>query len=220
MSDDPATQLETPSFSGEQIEAGRVLFSGPCDFVTGVAKLIQLPDMDRLEVAFAGRSNVGKSSLLNALTNRRALARTSNTPGRTRELNYFAIGERLYLVDMPGYGYARVERARVEAWTRLIKSYLAGRISLKRVFLLIDSRHGIKASDEEMMDLMDRSAISYQAVLTKCDKPKASELAGIAAATREALRTRPAAHPLIHMTSSDKGAGIGMLRAEIDSLAA
>lgn len=220
MSDDPATQPETPSFSGEQIEAGRVLFSGPCDFVTGVAKLIQLPDMDRLEVAFAGRSNVGKSSLLNALTNRRALARTSNTPGRTRELNYFAIGERLYLVDMPGYGYARVERARVEAWTRLIKSYLAGRTSLKRVFLLIDSRHGIKASDEETMDLMDRSAISYQAVLTKCDKPKASELAGIAAATREALRTRPAAHPLIHMTSSDKGAGIGMLRAEIDSLAA
>ncbi len=220
MPEDPATQAETPAFSDEQIEAGRILFAGPCDFVLGVAKLNQLPDMDRLEVAFAGRSNVGKSSLLNALTNRRALARTSNTPGRTRELNYFAIGDHLFLVDMPGYGYARVERAQVQAWTRLIKSYLSGRTSLQRVFLLIDSRHGIKANDEEMMDLMDQSAVSYQVVLTKCDKPKASELAGIAAATREALRRRPAAHPLIHMTSSEKGAGIELLRAEIDALAA
>ncbi len=219
MSEDPATQAVAHAFSDEQIEAGRILFSGPCDFVMGVAKLDQLPGMDRLEVAFAGRSNVGKSSLLNALTNRRALARTSNTPGRTRELNYFAIGERLYLVDMPGYGFARVERSKVQAWTRLIKSYLAGRTNLQRVFLLIDSRHGIKANDVEMMDLMDRSAVSYQIVLTKCDKPKASELKAVAAGTEEELRRRPAAHPIIHMTSSEKGTGIELLRAEIDALA-
>ena len=218
MSEDPAAKASIPSFDDEQLEAGRLLFSGECTFVKGVAKIAQLPEIDRMEVAFAGRSNVGKSSLLNTLTNRNTLARTSNTPGRTRELNYFAIGELLHLVDMPGYGYARVERAKVEAWTRLIKQYLAGRPDLKRVFLLIDSRHGIKPNDEETMTLMDKAAVSYQVVLTKTDKPKASELSDLLERTRQALSRRPAAHPVIHMTSSAKNTGIDMLRAEIAAL--
>lgn len=218
MSEDPAAKASIPSFDDEQLEAGRLLFAGECTFVKGVANISQLPEIDRLEVAFAGRSNVGKSSLLNTLTNRNTLARTSNTPGRTRELNYFAIGDLLHLVDMPGYGYARVERAKVEAWTRLIKQYLAGRPDLKRVFLLIDSRHGIKPNDEEAMALMDGAAVSYQVVLTKADKPKAAELSALLEQTRNALSRRPAAHPVIHVTSSAKNTGIDLLRAEIATL--
>lgn len=206
-------------FDDETLEAGRVLFAGPCDFVMGVVQLSQLPHSDRAEVAFAGRSNVGKSSLLNALTNRSSLARTSNTPGRTRELNYFALGDAAYIVDMPGYGYARVEKKLVAAWNKLIRTYLMGRVELRRVFLLIDARHGIKDNDTEIMDMLDSAAVSYQIVLTKTDKPKAEELEKVIARTREIAARHPAAHPVLHMTSSAKGFGIPELRAEIAALA-
>jgi GTP-binding protein len=210
----------TPEFDAETIEAGRKLFAGPCDFVKGVTRLEDLPETGPVEIAFAGRSNVGKSSLLNALTGRNTLARTSNTPGRTRELNFFALGDRAYLVDMPGYGYARIEKARSAAWQRLIRAYLAGRVELARVFVLIDARHGIKPNDEETMALMDEAAVSYQTVMTKADKPKPAELEAVIAATTAVLAKRPAAHPVIHVTSSAKGTGIDLLRAEVAALVA
>jgi GTP-binding protein len=202
------------------IEAGRKLFAGPVSFLMGVAKLEQLPDAFPAEVAFGGRSNVGKSSLINAIAGRHDLARASNTPGRTRELNYFIAGEgRLALVDMPGYGYAKAEKAAVSRWQRLIRSYLMGRPSLRRVFILIDARHGLKAPDRDTMDLLDESAVSYQAILTKADKCSQAELARIRADVEKEMKKRPAAYPEIIATSSRTGAGIAELRAELAKLA-
>lgn len=207
------------AFPPQAIEAGRLLFAREFSFLRGVAKLDGLPPAAPCEVAFAGRSNVGKSSLLNALTGRKALARTSSTPGRTRELNFFTFGDVVCLVDMPGYGYAKAAKSEARRWQALIRDYLRGRPSLKRVFLLVDARHGLKDSDLETMALMDEAAVSYQIVLTKADKVKPAELERICAAVTHALKRRPAAHPGFHITSSAKGTGIAELRAEIALLA-
>ncbi|HAH66469.1 MAG TPA: YihA family ribosome biogenesis GTP-binding protein [Rhizobiales bacterium] len=200
---------------------GEALFKGPCTFVKGVVKIDGLPQDGRPEVAFAGRSNVGKSSLINALTGRTSLARVSVTPGRTRELNFFTLGKDavLYLVDMPGYGYARASKSEIKGWTRLIRDYLKGRRELKRVFLLIDARHGIKPNDEETMTAMDEAAVSYQVVLTKADKPKAAELEAIKAKVAEKLAKHPAAYPQVLTTSARLGSGIPELRAAVALLA-
>ncbi|MBO6636082.1 ribosome biogenesis GTP-binding protein YihA/YsxC [Parvibaculum sp.] len=210
--------LDTPD-----IETGRWLFSQPCDFLRGVVDMKGLPATALAEVAFAGRSNVGKSSLINALTGRKTLARTSNTPGRTKELNFFVLGPSnapaVMLVDLPGYGYARETKSRVNQWTALVMSYLRGRAPLRRVFVLIDARHGLKDNDEEVMAMLDEAAVSYQIVLTKADKLKAGEIDTRLAEVRERLRTHVAAHPRIVITSSEKGTGIAELRAEIASLA-
>jgi GTP-binding protein len=199
------------------IEEARKLFSGPIAFLKSAPTLDFLPDMDVNEVAFAGRSNVGKSSLLNALTNRNGLARTSNTPGRTQELNFFDVGVPLQfrLVDMPGYGYAKAPKDVVRKWKFLVNDYLRGRASLKRALVLIDSRHGVKDVDNDMLDMLDGAAVSYRIVLTKADKIKASELAAVTQATADAIRKRPAAHPDIIVTSSEKGMGIPQLRAAV-----
>lgn len=213
----------TPEFSEEALEAGRLLFAGPADFVLGVASLSGLPPADRAEVCFAGRSNVGKSSLINALTGRAKLARSSAEPGRTRELNYFDIGGegKLYLVDLPGFGYAKVSKTQTAAWTKLIKSYLRGRPSLRRVFLLVDARRGgLMDTDEEVMNLMDGAAVTYQVVLTKVDKVPKAEVEKTIAKITEKLKKRGAAHPVVRMTSAEKGFGIPELRAEIAGLAA
>ncbi len=200
-------------------EVGRMLFSGPLAFLKGVVAMDGLPPPDRLEVCFAGRSNVGKSSLINALTGRKALARASNTPGRTQEINYFTVGDHRYLVDLPGYGYAEAPVATVEKWQRLLRSYLAGRQTLRRAFVLIDMRHGIKAVDEEILTLLDRSAVTFQAVLTKADKIKSSEHEAVLEQVRGALGRHPAAYPEIVVTSSEKGEGIETLRAIIATMA-
>lgn len=211
--------MDAPSYPDDQIEAGRVLFSGSADFVMGVVDLKGLPAADRTEVCFAGRSNVGKSSLINALTGRAKLARSSAEPGRTRELNFFDIGEgRLYLVDMPGFGYAQVSKTQVAAWTKLIKSYLRGRPSLRRVFLLVDARRGLMDSDAETMDLLDGAAVPYQIVLTKVDKVPKAEVEATTQAVAAKLKKRGAAHPVVLQTSSEKGWGIPELRAEIVAL--
>lgn len=199
-------------------EAGRLLFAGPCDFVMSVVGVSHLPPPRMVEIAFAGRSNVGKSSLVNALTGRKTLAKTSNTPGRTRELNFFALGPDIFMVDMPGYGYAKASKEKIAAWTGLIGDYLSGRAALQRVFLLIDSRHGIKDNDLEVMGLLDTKAVVYQIVLTKTDKLKRGELEKCVSATAAAIARRPAAHPRIIATSSEQGDGIGELRAEIARL--
>ncbi|MBY9065607.1 ribosome biogenesis GTP-binding protein YihA/YsxC [Hyphomonas sp. WL0036] len=211
-----------PEFSEEALETGRVLFAGSADFVLGVASLSGLPPADRAEVCFAGRSNVGKSSLINAITGRAKLARSSAEPGRTRELNYFDIGSgQLFLVDLPGFGYAKVSKTQTAAWTKLIKSYLRGRPSLRRVFLLIDARRGgLMDTDEEVMKLMDSAAVTYQIVLTKIDKVPKGEVEKTAAKITEKLKKHGAAHPVVRMTSSEKGWGIPELRAEIAALAA
>lgn len=201
----------------ELIEEARKIFAGPITFLKSAPDLKFLPDMAVNEVAFAGRSNVGKSSLLNALTGRNSLARTSNTPGRTQELNFFDVGDplRFRLVDMPGYGYAKAPKDMVRKWRFLVNDYLRGRAKLKRALVLIDSRHGVKDVDKEMLDMLDAAAVSYRIVLTKADKVKASHLAEVTAATAEAIRKRPAAHPDIIPTSSEKGMGIPELRAAV-----
>jgi GTP-binding protein len=202
------------------VEEGRKLFAGPCDFIWAAAKIDGLPPMGPPEVAFAGRSNVGKSSLINALSGRKTLARTSNTPGRTQQLNFFALGERMRLVDMPGYGYAAVGRAKVDAWTKLMHAYLRGRASLLRVFLLIDGRHGLKDIDIATMKTFDTAAVSYQIVLTKGDQVKKADQAARLEATRAALAKHPAAHPDVIFTSSDTGEGVPALRATVARLLA
>ena len=199
-------------------EKGRLLFAGPVDFLKGVVALDGLPPADRLEVCFAGRSNVGKSSLINALTGRKALARASNTPGRTQEINYFTAGPDHYLVDLPGYGCAEAPVAVVEKWQRLLKSYLAGRQTLRRAFVLIDTRHGVKPVDAEIMALLDKSAVAFQVVLTKADKVKTSDHDRILTQVRAALQKHPAAFPEIVLTSAEKGDGIETLRAIIATL--
>ncbi len=209
-----------PEFAAAEIEAARVLFAAECRFVWAAATVDQLPPLGLPEVAFAGRSNVGKSSLVNALTGRKTLARTSNTPGRTQELIFFDLGGRLQLVDLPGYGYAKVSKSKVQLWTDTLFAYLRGRTSLQRVNLLIDSRHGLKDSDLQAMDLFDRAALSYQVVLTKADKPKPGELAAVMEETAAVLAKRPAAHPVIRPTSSLSGTGIPELRAELSRFAA
>lgn len=206
-------------FEDQALEAGRLLFSRPAEFVLGVAGLPQLPDDSLPEVCFAGRSNVGKSSLINALTGQKALARTSDTPGRTQELNFFRINNRLMLADLPGYGYARAPKDRVKRWTNLVKTYLRGRAPLRRVMVLIDSRHGIKPVDHEIMTMLDEAAVSYQIVLTKADKISATELAACLDQTKADLAKHVASHPEVLVTSSAKGSGMAELRAELAELA-
>jgi GTP-binding protein len=200
------------------LEPGRLLFAQNCDFLISAVSFEQFPDSELPEVAFAGRSNVGKSSLLNALTNRKNLARTSNTPGRTQQINFFNLDEQLMLTDLPGYGYARVTKSVVEEWTQLIKNYLKGRAQLRRVCLLIDSRHGMKTTDRETMDLMDAAAVGYQIILTKCDKVKAIELEKLIQIIDKEIATHVAAHPNIVITSSYKKKGIEELRAVLNEL--
>jgi GTP-binding protein len=209
---------QTP-YSDTELERGRLLFAKECTFVMGMATLDQLPEATHPEIAFAGRSNVGKSSLVNALTGRRTLARTSNTPGRTQQLNFFDLGGRLTLVDLPGYGYAKVSKTQVAAWTRTLKAFLRGRVALRRVCLLVDSRHGLKDVDREMMAMLDEAAVVYQVTLTKIDKLKKGELEARAAAVSRELAKRPAAHPTVALTSSEKRLGIAELRADLAAFA-
>ena len=210
------TQIEAPDF----VEAGRLLFAAECQFIWAAAKADNLPPSGPPEIAFAGRSNVGKSSLLNALTNRKTLARTSNTPGRTQQLNFFALGEdqakaRMRLVDMPGYGYASASKEKIAGWTVMMHDFLRGRAPLARVFVLIDGRHGLKPVDTEMFDILDKAAMSYQVVLTKKDEVKLSARDQVVAATLADLRKRIAAFPEVIFTSSETGEGIEDLRAAI-----
>lgn len=219
-------------YDEEGLERGRLLFASTCTFVAGIAPGADFPPAGWPEVAFAGRSNVGKSSLINALTGRRTLARVSNTPGRTRELNFFRLGEPdweetggagggrtgLILVDLPGYGYAKAPKRDIARWTDLTEDYLRGRATLRRVCLLIDSRHGLKEGDLAIMTLLEKAAVTYQAVLTKADKPKPAELEAVRAKVAQAMSRRVAAHPRIVVTSSEKGTGIAELRAELAEL--
>lgn len=200
------------------LENGRLLFARGAEFVKGVVAMDGLPPADRLEICFAGRSNVGKSSLINALTGRKNLARASNTPGRTQEINFFTLGDSHYVVDLPGYGFAEAPVAVVEKWQKLLKAYLSGRASLRRAFVLIDTRHGIKAVDDEIMTLLDQSAVTFQVVMTKADKVKEAERDKILSQVRKALSKHPAAYPELLMTSSEKGWGIENLRALIAGL--
>lgn len=207
------------------VELGRKLFAGECTFIWGAVDAAQLPPPGPPEIAFAGRSNVGKSSLLNALTNRKTLARTSHTPGRTRELNFFALGgeadnAKLRLVDMPGYGYAAASKEKIASWTRLMQDFLRGRAPLLRVFVLVDGRHGAKPIDIEMMDLLDKSAMSYQIVLTKQDEVAPAERDACVSATLALIDKRPAAFPDVIFTSSETGDGIADLRAAVAKLLA
>jgi GTP-binding protein len=199
------------------LESGRRLFASGAEFLKGVVAMSGLPADDRLEICFAGRSNVGKSSLINALTGRKALARASNTPGRTQEINFFTMGD-IYLVDLPGYGFAEAPKAIVEKWQTLLKRYLQGRANLRRAFVLVDIRHGVKPVDEEILGLLDKAAVPFEIVLTKADKIKSSEREAILAQVRDKLQPHPAAFPEIVLTSSEKGDGIDVLRAIIATL--
>lgn len=199
-------------------ERGRMLFAAPVDFLKGVVAMSGMPPGDRLEVCFAGRSNVGKSSLINALTNRKNLARASNTPGRTQEINFFTTTGGPYLVDLPGYGFAEAPVPVVKKWQDLLKAYLSGRVNLRRAFVLIDARHGVKKVDEEILTLLDRSAVTFQVVLTKVDKIGRVERDRVIEQVKGALSKHPAAHPEIVVTSSEKGEGIEILRSIIATL--
>jgi len=205
----------TDMFSDEEIEAARVLFARPATFIMGCAKIEQLPDPDLPEVAFAGRSNVGKSSLINGLVGMHKLARASNEPGRTREVNFFDLDGKMRLVDLPGYGWAKASKGEVKRFQNLGRDYLRGRVTLKRVYLLIDSRHGLKKVDDEALDALDEAAVSYQIVLTKADKLKKGEAEAMGEQTLKAVSKRPAAYPFVAVTSAEKGLGIPELRAEI-----
>jgi GTP-binding protein len=209
------TSAPAPVFDAETLERARVLFAHDVSFLMGAVNMTGLPDADLPEVAFAGRSNVGKSSLINAVTGRGHLARASNEPGRTREVNFFVADGRLRLVDLPGYGFARAGRKEVKKFQNLGRDYLRGRPNLKRAYLLIDARHGLKAVDAEALDAFDEAAVSYQIILTKADKLKASEVDAMVAKTVAAVAKRPAAFPRVLATSAEKGAGIPDLRAEI-----
>lgn len=206
-------------FDDAELEEGRKLFSRPVTFMLGAVSLDGLPPPDLPEICFAGRSNVGKSSLINALTGQKSLARTSDTPGRTQEVNYFSADDRILMADLPGYGFARAPKDKVARWTRLVMSYLRGRPNLRRVLLLVDSRHGIKENDREVMDMLDSSAVNYQVVLTKIDKLKEAEREDVLARTREELTKHVAAHPDVLLTSSAKASGLDELRAEIARIA-
>lgn len=216
--DREAPQQDTDA-DADAREAARRMFAGPIDFMLGVTGMAQLPSTDIPEVAFAGRSNVGKSSLINAVTGRKQLARTSGTPGRTREINFFDVGGRLRIVDLPGHGYASAPKAVVQAWTGLIHDYLRGRVNLARVFLLIDARHGIKKADEPVMETLDKAAVSWQAVLTKTDKLKPAELSRRIESVDAQVSRHPAAFPAIIATSSETGHGVDALRQTIHALA-
>ena len=200
------------------LEKGRKLFAGPVEFIKGVVDMSGLPPADLPEVCFSGRSNAGKSSLINALAGQKSLARTSNTPGRTQEINFFSLGSSRYLVDLPGYGYAKAPPDKVERWQHLLKQYLSGRMNLRRVFVLVDFRHGIKPMDEEIMTLLDKSAVTFQCVLTKADKVRISERAKILSRVRARLSSHAASYPEIIVTSSEKGDGIKILRSVIAAI--
>ena len=205
-------------FTQEQLKAAEKLFASSCDFVLGVAKLEQLPLTEMPEVAFAGRSNVGKSSLINAVTGKKGLAKTSNTPGRTQQLNYFNLSGKIHLVDLPGYGYAEAPESTVKQWQKVIFAYLQGRVNLKRVFLLIDSRHGLKKVDREVMEMLDKAAVTYQIILTKTDKISSAALAKLIGEIETEIAKHAAAYTKVLSTSSEKKQGLDQLRAEINSL--
>lgn len=212
-------EIKLEEFSKGQLEAGRLLFTKPCTFVLGVANLEQLPLSELNEVAFAGRSNVGKSSLINALTGQNGLAKASNTPGRTQQLNYFNLNNQIHLVDLPGYGFAQAPENVVKKWQKLIFAYLQGRVNLKRVFMLIDSRHGVKKVDEEIMEMLDKAGVTYQIVLTKTDKVSQAALQKVIEETQKVITKHGAAHVRVLATSSEKNLGIEQVRAEIAALA-
>ena len=207
-------------FSAEEIEEARKLFAGPCDFMLGVAALTQLPEAFLPEIAFAGRSNVGKSTLVNALTGRKTLAKTSNTPGRTQQLNYFNLGGHLHMVDMPGYGYAKVSKGEREGWQKLIFDFLRGRPTLRCVFILVDSRHGLKDSDIELMKMLDDTAVQYRIILTKTDKVKSQDLQKVSEKIVGTLKKHAAGFPGVLATSAEKGMGIPECRAVLAAYAA
>jgi GTP-binding protein len=221
MTADVASTIYPPEHprDAQAIEVGRVLFAGPCDFVAGALTADQIPPDTLPEIAFAGRSNVGKSSLLNAITGRAALARVSNTPGRTRQLNFFSLGGRLMLVDLPGYGYAEAPKHEIARWSELLRIFLKGRASLRRALLLVDARHGLKPIDDPLMTMLDESAVSFQVVLTKADKLSPKILAQRLEATAAAIKSHVAAHPAVHATSAQAGTGLAELRAELATLA-
>lgn len=210
--------FEPTDFSDEQLNEANKLFADECKFVLGVAKLEQLPLTEMPEIAFAGRSNVGKSSLINAVTGQKGLAKTSNTPGRTQQLNYFNLADKIHIVDLPGYGYAQAPESMVKQWQRVIFAYLQGRVNLKRVFVLVDSRHGIKKVDLEIMELLDKAAVTYQIVLTKSDKVSVDALQKVKEDVEKEITKHAAAYTKVLMTSSEKKHGIDSVRAEIASL--